>query len=365
MFIFLGDLFPGHTYDEQLTAIHYMLRKNKIATPIESISYVSENSTNYKVIGGSLTLWKGLYDDQREMKYSVLPQKTLSLNLENAIPSNNYNFSTMSSTSGSGFDFDFEYNESLYEEANQFLKYDDKENLIESVGQDGVLTSSLYGYGGDRLIAQAINASASSSNVGSDWSYLNFESPALDNDLVGENKLWTITGTEYSDDKYSGMKSVLLNYNNTIYRQFKPRQNNKKFIFSAWVKTEQGFQTNKGQVVFHIRKQDQSYLPSIIESFSHTQGDWKYIEYEIDLKSIKETNQINGEEILHIYAYITNGDDSHYLLVDDVMFRPKNTLIKGYSYQVGRGLLSQIDANQKTMSYEYGQIWANKIRKRF
>src|SRR6185295_8857724 len=97
-----------------------------------------------------------------------------------------------------------------------------------------------------------------------------------------------------------------------------PDDQQQKFKFSCWVKTENSFVNGNGQLIIHSEHNNSSPtpFPSINDAYisvpiENTNNTWKYFEVNIDLKKIHDyLIGISADEVLRLRCFVTNNDNA-------------------------------------------------------
>ena len=90
------------------------------------------------------------------------------------------------------------------------------------------------------------------------------------------------------------------------------------YVASFWIKTEAGFGSNSGQLVFHSKIDDDynnAVYPNVsgalkTVSVGDTQGQWVYVEAEIDLKNVRQLGGIPNTQLLRLRVYPVSYDNN-------------------------------------------------------
>ncbi|KAB2881558.1 RHS repeat-associated core domain-containing protein [bacterium] len=217
---------------------------------------------------------------------------------------------------------------------------------------DGLTSSAIYDYQYQAPIASFGNARISDATLGSEASFLNFES-FNETSGIKENDYWTfISSNDFSTDAHSGVYSRKVLQGSLVYeaiRDFLPPDlsgQRRKYIISCWVKTQPGFGANKGTLVMYSKRNsdsDNSTYPNVAGAsaginFGDTGGQWKYIEAVVDLAQVRTTGGISDAELLRLRCWVRNTDASKYFLVDDIRFSPYDSPFSATVYEKKYGL---------------------------
>lgn len=216
----------------------------------------------------------------------------------------------------------------------------------------GVPTGVLWGHEHSKVIAALTNATSS------DMAYAGMESDNMNS--------WTLHNgnSYYAVDPFTGKyaRQVATGSNGPLKLLVAPDQN-RRFKFSAWVKTPTGFGAGKGQLVAHTYQVggNTSTYPAnsgninshVAITFGTTANEWQYIEGFIDLKKIKAAAGIPGSTTLGLRFYIRNNDGAYALMVDDMRLHPVDAQMETYTFTPLKGVSSVLNSNNERHTYEY------------
>ncbi|MCK6601863.1 MAG: TIGR02594 family protein [Bacteroidetes bacterium] len=183
-------------------------------------------------------------------------------------------------------------------------------------------------------VASFTNASRNTlglpSGVGRDASYAGFDS-GVSASGSAENDFWGLYGTGINDlvlNGHTGKYAVKLAKKTTgrIFgptRDFLPSDQNGKYIFSCWVKTETGYTDGSAALVLHSKADgDNNTVYPAAGLFSapitNTSGKWKYFSVVADLGAIRG----GVTSPLRLRAYVYNDHTTASVVVDDIRFMP-------------------------------------------
>ena len=180
-------------------------------------------------------------------------------------------------------------------------------------------------------------------------------------------------GTNYiSSDKHTGVYCLKVNHgafglSQKIEQVF---DSEKDYKLSAWIKTENGFDASNGnqanliiKVYDYYTKQQLAWITTWITA---TNGAWKLFERTVDLNSITVDETNNPMRMMEVTIEVWNSNNSKYLLVDDVRFQPKKSVMTTYTYHPIFGMTSSTDNNGISTYYDYdsfGRLWRVKDHK--
>ena len=218
--------------------------------------------------------------------------------------------------------------DSRYKLHKEFI-FDDNSNLVQSQKTNDIPTSFIWGYNNTYPVAKVLNASSN------EIYYNGFEED------IGSNHI-TI--------KHTGKYSLKINYEETGFgKVIENLTQDKSYILMAWIKTEDGFNASAGNwanlIIKVIDKSTDQQLDWLTTHIYQTNGEWKLYERTVDLANYAQDVKLQIE--------VWNSNDSKYLLVDDIRFRPTDAQITTYTYDPLIGMTSETDANNITTYYEY------------
>ena len=194
--------------------------------------------------------------------------------------------------------------------------------ITEQIDSNGLHTSFLYDNKQHSLIAKFPNGSI----AGNEVSYYGFEQ-------YENNENWTIGSGAYiipNDkneviDAHTGINSLCIGPricgNEGIKAIFKPLRQNQQYIFSAWVKKLDSFDSKLGNASWKIII---SGAGNYTVDFPETNGHWVYISKVITL------TEVNSEANISISC--ENLNESNSVFIDNVRFSPLSCILEAYVY---------------------------------
>ncbi len=239
--------------------------------------------------------------------------------------------------------------------------YDSKDNLIKQSVINGVLknnSTNIFGHSNSLLIAQINNASEA------DCGFTSFESDDIN--------LWPNTGLLLTNGHCGAKSANVTPSNYGPIRNFFPstEAQNKKFIFSCWIKTNSNVAGTIGQLSMHTIQNATNFnlypnVPIAYQSFplTNTNNQWKYVEVEIDLGLIKTTGGLPASSAIGVRAFLQNTSPTINIQMDDVRFYPKEARMQTYTYIPMIGASSVSDENNNCQFYEYNTFGRLKLVK--
>jgi len=360
--------------DEAL-ALKGMADRHILGVPIEEVSLTKVPGGNEEVLSASLNTFK-VYDiEATSTGKMILPFEYFILQLSS--PLSSFTFSNINS---SNHQF---WKNSSYKRISRNDLYDSNGNLLQNTPEDGISVSAKYTYGITRFsvvqpqikVASFTNAKTSNVILGNECGYSGFEAgtEAEENLPLNIEDFFDLyysaacssqahTGS-YSREVPAASSGTVT----TIKRNFKPDNQYQKFVFSCWVKTEENFETNNGKLVMVITNDDGEAITSINGYLTETplirSTEWKYVEAVVDLGSVRASA---GYDV-RISCYIVNEDESNKFYVDDVMFRPYNSVFSYQTYHPVFGTVtSSTDEHNLTVYTEYDDfgrpVWSRDFK---
>jgi RHS repeat-associated protein len=318
--------------DADLEGIRHLLLNNQGGTPIE-INYGNIQNDPAKtdnIVHGSLTTFRKhtgtIYD------FALSHQ---SFNLEINYPYDLSGFQTCYNNSGV-----FEYNSSY--KLKSTMNYDLDKYITSVKSEPDQYSSIKYGYNKKFVIAKFDKCDFSEEEC----DYNGFEHFGAPQSwlFIG----WGLTGNTYISQDYShtGSYSYKLekssssgNFSIGPNRFISPKNQDRNYLLSAWIKTPANFVNQAGRMEVKIYKDDgvtpvlNNNLPDFIEYFSYNSL-WKYYALTIDLAQfrIDNSNSIAVGERLKLNIEFKNFDTSSDFYIDDIIFRPYYSTAETYTY---------------------------------
>lgn len=268
--------------------------------------------------------------------------------------------------------------EGNWQRTSNINAYDRYSHPTEEIGLDGEYTSSIYGYGEALPIAIISNARRTKTEIGSDASYLDFESGRNTNNS-SDNDYWTFyqSGENQivSNQAHTGTHACKIIGGTPTYgptRDFLPSDfegQKRKYKFSFWVKTEADFPGNGGSLIIQSKEnsENNTVFPAIECAYktvpiSNTNGKWVYYEGIIDLGKVRTLGNIPDNQLLRMRCFpVVNC--SKYMLVDDLRFQPLDASMSTYTYN-GLGKVTSITDNNNVSTFyiydQYGRLQSSK-----
>jgi len=279
-----------------------MKTKNMISLPIEEQTIKQIGGQDY-LISGNLIKYKEISNN------IIVPSEIYSIDQKE--PSKNFSQVFLDVNDNLVFN-------SNYRMKHIFDNYDDKGNLLLHHAIGDINTAYIWGYNKSKLFAEIKNAKTTEV-------YFNgFE----------ESKL-------YSYDKHSGKYCARINNTNQyigVVDFFKGNLTSSKYVYSGWFKTT-------GNAILVVKDLTDN-TPWLSKSITNTGGVWKYFELEFDVND----PIFNGCSTIRCEVYTTSTTD---VLVDDLRFKPLNSMMTTYTYAPLIGMTSKTDENNRTTYYEY------------
>ena len=325
--------------DPMVRALDSMKTVNHVVNAvIEKWIYKKAGNDTSIVLAADLTKYSGFSSGR------ILPFQTLRLR-DTAVS----NF-VQSSSSASTFSDD-----NRYVTSSTIDQYTAFGEISEAKDANGVAGTTLWGYTSSLPVAQIANARTSSFRIGSECSYIGFESGrmiAVTSTDSSDVDYWSLYGENSynvsSTDAHTGLYSQQLpGYNlspATAVPRYGPTRDfcppdlagqNRMYVISCWVKTQSGFASGAARLVAMTKANtdaNNDLYPDIIQAFQSTStgdtyGSWVYLEVRIDVKAIRQIGGISPSELLRIRVFPENHDATHYMLVDDIRVYPVDGMV--------------------------------------
>jgi hypothetical protein len=253
-----------------------------------------------------------------------------------------------------------------YETIAVFNQYDQYGHPVEFQKEGDALKSFDYSYNGALPVAGIVGANAHVNEIlGGGFGYVGFESNADITD-ISEYGYWRLNSNNtMNPDAHTGEESRKLDLKQFgPSKTFAPDDQDVKYVFSAWIKTENGYLADKGTLNIVTLKSDAGVndtLPyplnvsgtAIEVKFSSTNGEWQYVEGMIDIPQIRLDGSVPANEKLHVFCQVYNNDSTHYFLIDDIRFRPLGSSMSTHTYDPLIGKTSSTGNNNIPAHYEY------------
>ncbi|MEM1000876.1 MAG: DUF6443 domain-containing protein, partial [Bacteroidota bacterium] len=335
-----------------------LLKQDKFmhAVPIEQTVWQKKPGGSEELLQGFLTMYKEFQPG------IIMPEKLLMF--ESASPVSNYSPATVS---GGFFAID-----ARYEERERVEAYDDYGHIVQVRQKDGIQAAYKWGYGATLPVAKILNgasafASASSNPtgpvLGGSTAYTGFESSDA-TALNPDEDFWEFQGgNSFAGNAHSGNTCREIAAGSSVFgptRELRPFEQDQRFLFSGWVKTNTGYAG--GKLVIHSKADGSAntVFPSPSQydayrtvSIPATNGTWQYVEVRLDLGGVRSAAGIAPTTPLRIRAYVLNEDASNALAVDDLRLQPEDARMVTYAYDPMIGLTDQMDPNDLRASFEY------------
>jgi len=301
-----------------------MLDLHRIDKPIETIKKVNDRVVYASLIENNI--YNATYVDGSLSSGMTLPSKILEL--ETVAPLNDYQPVRRYWT----------YDSRLKTQITIEM-YDAYGNVLQLKKPNDLLTSFIWGYNGSLMTAATQNAS---------YNEIYFES------FEDEKWLWDASNPDkparYLHDWHNGRYSLYVkNGEFGISQTVDGLSQDRKYILSAWIKTEDGFDASNGNqanlIIQVIDKSNGQQLAWLTTWVTQTNGVWKLFERDVDLANYSQNVKLKIE--------LWNSNNSKYLLADDIRFVPKDAQMTSYTYHPILGLTSVTDPNNISQFFEY------------
>ncbi|NEP53165.1 MAG: hypothetical protein F6K65_31940, partial [Moorea sp. SIO3C2] len=291
------------------------LKEQNILTPVVQTT----NQVNEKITAISVSTWK----DWGDGKWGEF--KTYQAKTETA---------TFEQWGGS------EPPTSNWLKVSEVISRTEKGAVNDSINIDGIHNSVIFDKQQLYPVASFVNAAIN------EGTYVGFE--AYEN---LEN--WHIDGVDLSDcivtgDAHTGVSSLRLEHNSTLRRdQLTISNPDQTYILSAWLKTENGFETDGGKVeaqLLFYHEGNPIGNPIVLE-IGGTDSQWIHWHHAISSSDIQWSQ---------IELKISNQKQSKSLLIDNICFVPKVGELKANVYEDKYKIVTaKLNSNGDTQRYLY------------
>jgi hypothetical protein len=373
------DIFPGSTPTDNATlAIYNMKLNHELNAPIENTSWVTKSSVKY-LIGGTLNIYK-------DFNNTITQNPTPPMGYTDVITNNpvcnkineQYVFEIQSPLPVSGYlpfgfgvtsGHTYSAKDSRYKRKITFEKYDVYGNAIQVKKENGLRASSIYAYNNSLPVASVTNA------MSTEIAHTSFED--VSNFSVNSSRI--ISTDNYNGNKcydmFPAINVTTPNYDITIDLSGSSNQLNQngKYTFSCWAKTEAGMAANKAYITIYTN--DGINLGTIFpisNSFAYqsitipNSSTWKFFKVEIDLAKIRQASPtMPANQILSLRAFFVNNSTTHHFFVDEVRLCPSNSFMETSTYNPLIGVTSKTDAKNYSEFYEYDTFLRQKLVRDF
>ncbi|HEY1039502.1 MAG TPA: hypothetical protein VGF30_08870, partial [Bacteroidia bacterium] len=330
-----------------------LINQHSYAPVLEQLSWENDGS-GYKLVGSEFTTYGNYATANGLSNPQWLPNKTYNLETPSPIPVANFTATTIDNSSITL--------DNRYVQLGEY-NYDSKDNLTRySYLNAGNKNNTSYIWGYDKCYPIAKISNATEAECG----FTSFESD--------DQNLWTMGGTVTLDaDAHTGSSSRKIPANTFgPGRDYLPTATyrNEKFIMSCWVKTTASYGNNAGSLVLFTKQNNgnPAVYPNVPAAYvatpiSNTNGAWKYVEVEIDLKKIKTDASLPLTTDLKITSFLWNTDPSNYILIDDIRFYPKEARMSSFTFSPLKGMTTASNENSDAVFYEYDVFGRYKLVK--
>lgn len=221
----------------------------------------------------------------------------------------------------------------------QVVQRNDSGLIVEQADLNGIPSSYLYDKDGTRLVAKFPNGSVSGGEV----AYCGFAHyEAAHGWELGAGAAIVPNPDHPVIDAHSGRRSMRLAPGAAMRRSFTPRRQDQAYVFSAWVKTPDGFDPAAGAARWTITV---GGVPAATLAFPAATGTWQYLMQAIALP---------GAAPASVVIECINANDALAVLVDDLRFSPLNCLFDATAYAPGSWLPNAtLSANGETSRTVY------------
>jgi YD repeat-containing protein len=354
---------PSST-DTMVCALDSMKAAKRVVNAvIEKRVFMKAGTDTTSVLSAELTKYKA--DDLGR----VLPYQTFSLR-DSAVT----DFTTSGSSTGTFLC------DSRYQPVSTVDTYDSKGHPLQVADANGVRSTMLWGYNRSLPIAAIANARTSQQSVGSECSYVGFESGTTNPSVSSDEDYWLLQPDKNltSTDAHTGSYSQKLpGWDMTSYssyplygptRDFCPPDlagQNRTYVVSCWVKTESGMSDGAARLVAMTKinsDTNNDLYPDTTgigafqsDSTGDTYGGWVQLQVKLNLGEVRQLGEVSANQLLRIRVFTENHDATHYMLVDDIRVYPTDGTVKSTTTYDPLSLLptSESDASGVFTSTSY------------
>jgi hypothetical protein len=301
--------YVSRTVDVSSTAIKKLKEQHRHNIPIETTQWRQEVGGSPELIHGKIQTYETLNSGL------VVPKATYIAELTNLLPLSNYSASSVNPTTGFVID-------NIYQQRGELTGHDDYGNVLGFQKTNDNINSLIWGY--DNMLPTLRASNAHHSEIG----YTSFEK--------GDETNWTISTTSTRTNGKVGAFAMQTTEQFPFGRVFNVDGQDKKYKFSAWVKT-----TDATYSYLVLRTcaapndatfPDANVAPSYVQTgFTTTNGEWQLVEVEIDLEAIRQAVGVSLTQTLEIHAYLWNPYQKT-IELDAVRFHPSDAFVQAYDY---------------------------------
>ncbi len=347
------DDYPLGTSNDFSISISNLKTDHKIQNiPVLTEVWLQKEGEAEKLLSANFTAFK------EQPSTLILPYQIYSLETLTPISAEDYSGTMINETGEFIYDPNFELKVT-------YDHFDARGNILQATPKDGLPIVFKWAYDSSLPVAKISNAETNNGNLNISAGYTGFESGSEELNNSNED-YWQFDATnEHSFDAHTGKYSRKIGSGTETDRWFLPSDQLNTYLFSCWVKTEDGFGDDMGVLHINTTTNDGESIivyPVISEasqelSFGHTGGNWKLVEVEFDLNEIRDLSGLGEDaEDLGIYLEIRNNDPSHYLLVDDVRFHTQDAWMETYTYNQKSGMSSAQGVTSIPTYFEYDPL---------
>jgi hypothetical protein len=234
------------------------------------------------------------------------------------------------------------------------VEYDDKNNLVNTLGTDGIWTGIVWGYEKLLPIASVRNGRISVMTNGTlglaTAGHTSFENYDDDD--------W-YAGTIYPQEAKTGAQSVLLNTPNSIYGPGKTftlpsDAQHGQYNFSCWAKVpknESGY--SDVVMVTYVTTANGTGIWRGTSTRINSGQNWQLCRGTLNLDEPAIQSALSSGQTITVQCYPWVASGSGNVLVDEMRFHPTNARMSTTTYQPLVGKTSTTDENQVTTYYLY------------
>lgn len=308
-FKYVRDYVIDNPTDNASAAMTRLLSENRNPV-IESITS--------RITGGVEKFIKGGLSLYQEVGDNVFPYQAYSFQSSGGL--SNFVNSSILSPGGNSI---FQYDQVNYRLNKTFLSYDEDGNLAESEDINRQPVSVAFGYDNTLPVVVADNGRLN------EVAFSDFEtlSPT-------EFTLWA--SPVFSTGR-TGIQSLTIP-GGSGYKMTKTINNNRRsgYIFSCWIKAG-----TSGSLNIHVKNSGTDVITPIALPYD-TDPDWKYYKVSLTVPATPSTFSVEASTTASV-------------LIDDVAFRPKDTDVVMYTYDLPFGKATETNSRGITTFYSYDE----------
>ena len=323
--------YASGTADVGSIAIQKLKEQHRHNLPIETTQWRLEQGGTPMLLQGKIQTYETLSSDL------VVPQSVYMTELTSPLSLGSYTISSVNSTTG------FELDNS-YQLRGKLTGHDAYGNVLGFQKTKDKINSLIWGY--DAMLPTLRASNAHHSEIG----YTSFEG--------GDEVLWNISNASSRTTGKVGAQALQVTEQFPFGRVFEVAGQDKKYKFSAWVKTNDATYSylvlRTCAVPNNATYPDPNTAPSYVQvGFTSTNGAWQLVEVEIDLDLIRDAAGVPAHQALAVHAYLWNPHQKT-IALDAARFHPSDAFVETYDYDAATFLSMAMEkVNRLHSSYAY------------